>query len=490
MASPKADLSARFIVAVLVLALLLLGSMVVVLWAGGKLRWDTQLFARSHEWLSIPFLLAAGFAFLRGVRGPEWDAFAPLRIFYTLWFALLAVGCLQLTNLDTAFTLRFWTTVTSGLVAFYLGALLARRAAGKNAEVALSKMPSQWRIEWVPSRALLVAGIFSTICLAAFLYEYLHSGIIPLLADDPDSVRFKFSVNSYVNRFAVSFYLVAQLGYIGIAHIRKYRAAFLGMILMGVVAISLLTARFFLVLAVWMAIVLFHYGRRRMTPRVAILVVLLAYPLAKLAVDVKRFHANPTFNRILDQLDFPENLRAFAPDYLYFSTTLQTLDHMTFIIPKEISYQYGWYTAYPIRVFWTPRQGEGFRGRLDDLFWERSYEWSAIPAVTAGYMGVPYADFGIPGVFVFSCILGWLCVRVYESMRRQPTFWRAFLYSQLSFAVVLSIYGNYLTLFEFYWNLAVMGLVHRLASDRSRSTSERTTVPGTWTLNTQAHAPS
>jgi oligosaccharide repeat unit polymerase len=82
-------------------------------------------------------------------------------------------------------------------------------------------------------------------------------------------------------------------------------------------------------------------------------------------------------------------------------------------------------------------------------------------------MGVPYADFGIPGVFLFSCLFGLVSVRVYDSMRRQPSFWRVFLYSGISFAIMLSIYGNYLTLFDLYWNIALVGLIHRLASGRS-----------------------
>jgi oligosaccharide repeat unit polymerase len=83
-------------------------------------------------------------------------------------------------------------------------------------------------------------------------------------------------------------------------------------------------------------------------------------------------------------------------------------------------------------------------------------------------MGVPYADFGIPGVFLFSCFFGWLSARVYEALRRQPSFWMAFLYSQITFAIMLSIYANYLTLFDLYWNLAVIGLVHHLVSNRSK----------------------
>ncbi len=460
-------LSSRWFLRALLISLLLLASLAVVLLAGGALHWNTIVLPAGNRWLAVLFLSLAGMIFLRGFRSTEWDAFSPLRLFYTIWFGLLALGFIRLTTADSGLTVRFWTIVTCGLSAFYLGALWAGRTREKGDQVALSELARHWKIDWVPSRALLLSGAFCAVCLAAFTYEYLKTGIMPLLAEDPNSVRALFSVNSYVHRFAISFYITIQLGYIGVVHLRRYKAAFLAILVLGCVAITLLTARSFLLFAVWTAIVLFHYGRRRMTPRVALLVVLIAYPVAKLAVDVRRFYGNDAFNRVLDQIDFPERLRAFAPDYLYFSMTLQTLDHLTFIIPGEMDYQHGWYTGYPIRVFWTTRKGEGFRDRLDDLFWERSGEWSPTPAVTTAYMGVPYADFGIPGVFVFSCIFGWLSVRAYESMRRQPTFWRVFFYSQINLAIVLSIFGTYLTLFEPYWNLGVMALVHSFASGGS-----------------------
>jgi hypothetical protein len=222
-----------------------------------------------------------------------------------------------------------------------------------------------------------------------------------------------------------------------------------------------------------MAIVLFHYGRRRLTPIVILLVVSIAYPAAKVAVDVRRFYDNPAFDKILDKIDFPEKMRILAPDYLYFGMTLQTLDNLTHLVPKEISYSYGWYLGYPIRVFWTPREGEGFRGRLDDLFWERSMDWSPVQSVTTAYMGVPYADFGIPGVLLFSFFFGWLSSWCYEQFRTEPSFWRAFLYAEVSFAIVISIYANYLTLFDLYWNLLIVGLINRWAFKGMRFSGEQ-----------------
>jgi hypothetical protein len=309
------------------------------------------------------------------------------------------------------------------------------------------------------------------LALCALGYALHRAGTFPLLSDDPETARFEFGVNSVVSRFMVSFYIVLQMGYLGFVHLRKFRMVFAGLVIIAVVAITLLTARFFLFVGIWTAIVFLHYGRHRLKPKSILLIFLVAYPLAKLAIDVKRFHENPAFIRMLDKIDFPEKWRAFAPDYLYFNLTTQTLDNLTFLIPNEIPYQQGWYTAYPVRVFWTPRQGQGFRGRLDDLLWDRSLDWAPTASVTTTYMGVPYADFGIPGVFLFSLVFGWLAMRTYFLLRQEPTFWRILLYSQFSFAIVLSFYGNYLTLFEMYWNLAVMGVVHLFASRAIQASS-------------------
>lgn len=67
--------TSRFFKAVLSLALLPAVFLVVAYQAGGKLRWDTQLFARGHSWLSLLFFVVAFFVSLRNVNSPAWDAF-------------------------------------------------------------------------------------------------------------------------------------------------------------------------------------------------------------------------------------------------------------------------------------------------------------------------------------------------------------------------------------------------------------------------------
>ncbi|MBS1849829.1 MAG: oligosaccharide repeat unit polymerase [Acidobacteria bacterium] len=448
--------------AVTTLVLLVTGFVVLVEWQ--NLHWETHVFSSLGNFLPFTLFAIAAAVLFSGCWQSEWDMFAPQRLFYTVWFGLLGLGSLHLTAIDSSFTLRFWVTVSAGLIAFRLGCWGAGQKPGARPWISLGRIPSHWKIEWSAKRALLGAWALCLVSLAAFLYAYHVAGTVPLLSDDPESARFEFGVNSVLSRFIVSFYIIFQLGYIGFAHLGKYRTLFAGLVIAAVIAITLLTMRFFLFVGIWTVVVFWQYGRRRLNPKGLFLVLVVAYPVAKLAIDVKRFHENPVFVRVLDKIDFPERWRAFAPDYLYFNLTTQTLDHLTFLIPNEIPYQQGWYTAYPIRVFWTQRQGQGFRGRLDDLLWERSTDWSPIASVTTTYMGVPYADFGIPGVFAFSLVFGWLATRTYLSLRQQPTFWRILLYSQLSFAIGLSFYANYLTLFEMYWNLAVMGAVHLFAS--------------------------
>ncbi len=426
----------------------------------GHLRMDSYVLVHGNRITSWLFLAAAGFTFLWGVRSADWDAFQPLRLFFSVWFALLGLSLLRVTTVERPFTLKTTIVILSGLGGFFLGALWARR--GKPSYVCRAEdMPSAWKLDWQPRSLLLVTLGLAAISSLAFFIEYLHAGWVPLFSDDPNWARFNFAYNSYVQRFAVSAYIVPILAYLGFVHVKKNRALYFVLALLGATIMNLMTARMFLAEALWAAMLLFHYGRRRFKPMWLLMVVLIVYPLAKIATDVARFQNNPAFLAVLDNIDFPESARIFAPDYLYAAMNLQVLQYETEIVPSEESYSYGWYTAYPLRVFFTPKTGTGFRDRLDDLFWDRAPEWfGGYYAVVTTYLGVPYKDFGIPGVAIFSVIFGWLAMHTYVKMRTQPSFWHVFVYSQLAFALVHSSYSCFLSSFDFYWNLLVLALVN------------------------------
>ncbi|HEY6947166.1 MAG TPA: O-antigen polymerase [Candidatus Acidoferrum sp.] len=455
------------------LALAIAAALAILVFAGARLSWGTPIFANEHGLISGAFLFMAAITFLYDCRNPDWDAFSPFRLFYSTWFGVLALGCLRLTTAEPPLTARFWLTAILGLLGFFVGGKLALRGVASPHRTSLGRLRDDLNPKWRPTRALLLIGSLFLVGLLAFGYEWMKAGTVPLLADDPETARFEFGVNSFVSRLVISLGLTTVLGYLGAVHLRKHRTLFLIIAAASPIPMVLMTTRVFILTAVWMAVVLFHYGRRPMRPKVLLAVVLIAYPLAKIAVDVKRFQQSPTYNELLDRIEFPEKLRPFAPDYLYFSMTLRTLDYLTHLVPEEMPYSYGWYTAYPVRVFWTPRQGTGFRGRLDDLFWDRTGEISPVASVTTSYMGVPYADFGFLGVLLFSVLFGWISVRVYESLRTEPSFWRAFLYAQVSFAIFWSVYANYLTLFDFYWNILIVGVVHRLAAAQQNAGDDR-----------------
>src|SRR5712692_4246994 len=99
--------SSRPMRAALVSVCVVASVLIALLIDGGRSSWSTRPFSSDYGVLSGIFLLLAAFVFLRGCRNPEWDAFSPVRFYYTLWFILLTLGCLRLTTVDLPFTWRF-----------------------------------------------------------------------------------------------------------------------------------------------------------------------------------------------------------------------------------------------------------------------------------------------------------------------------------------------------------------------------------------------
>jgi hypothetical protein len=447
------------------LGLALLAVLLIVVGQLPQIDLDYQPFSSSHLLIALLFLILAGAAFLRGARKPDWDALSPFRLFYSLWFGAIALCWIQLADVNEPFTLKLWVTLAVGLGGFGLGGWLERLRVQSARRLSLEEMRRAWSLNWDRSRALFGLTALFAICSGALIYEYYTSGFLPLTSDSPEWARAAFAVNPFVHRFSLTFYLLMAFAYMGYTFLKHFKPLYLALSVICYVVVTLLTVRLLLLIGFVMIVTFYNYFKHRLSPKWVILALLLGYPASKFAVDAVRFYspsARLGYEKVLYKAAFPKRFWLFAPDYLYITGTMVGMQELLETVPDKHPYSHGFFLSYPLRAVFA-REGKSGAERISALVGARSRARFGFAFVVTSYLGEPYADFGVPGVLLFSLFFGWLSVWAYERLRRSPTFVNSYLYSQLAFALIISVYASYLVLIDFYWCMALGFILHLVA---------------------------
>jgi oligosaccharide repeat unit polymerase len=379
---------------------------------------------------------------------------------------------MRLTSAERALKEITWLCIGAGMAGFLGGSLLAASTNRLRTNFFDLHQP-EWRPEWDRGRAILALTAMAVCAIGALLFSYAGVGQFPLFAADSNYARFRFFPTSLVARFAIVSSLVLTIALVLMPFWKRSRFYLILLACVPIAIFTLITSRAYLVSACYLALVIYHYGRRRLDVKRIVLWVGI-FAALKTGIDYYRFHQDEVYQARLRRIGFPEAFSWMGPDYLYVAMNFATLDGVIDVFPDELPYQWGWYSAYPIRCFWTERVGNGFRDRLDDILWERSARWFGLTNVTATYLAVPYADFGLLGAFGFSLLFGFVSEYAYLRMLARRTFPSLFLNAGLSWAVSVSFFANHLTLLDFYWNIAVVLIFHSFAS---RAVRGRTRMP-------------
>ena len=434
-----------------------------------RIDWEAQPFLHHHYIVGIVLLGLAAYVLLYGAKDPSWDALSPFRLFYLVWFTTLGLSWLQLASVNQPFTLKMWLVLVLGLGGFWLGGRLEQARVASIPRPSLEALRKAWSLNWSRSRALFAITALFALCLGALIYEYKTLGFLPLTSEDPAWGKANFSANPFIQRFTVSFYILLAFAYFGYAFLKHLKTWYLSLMLISFAVMTLLSARSQLLIGLVTVVVFYHFCKKALSPKLMVLLLLVGYPASKLAVDVGRYYAAQTregYEDMLYGMGFPKQLYVFAPDYLYVTGTMISLQELLDVVPDERAFFHGYYMSYPVRAFlMSGGKRKPSETRIPELLWDRTVRKYGFPWVVPSFLGEPYADFGMPGVFLLALCFGWFSVWAYERMRRKPAFWNVFLYSQLAFAIVSSFYSGAFVLMEFYWCLGLGCSIHLIARE-------------------------
>lgn len=405
------------------------------------------LFARSeHYYLSGAVLLvAAGYLYLMDYRRSG----NPLHLrglFSAFWVGGEGIACLKLSYLQTDWKTMTWLCFLLAYLCFYL----TFEVFSRQFDEPLGLKGRRKRREMSPRPLYHCIIGLTIVSLAAFAFEAAVLGYIPLLVRGVPHAYSEFHVTG-VHYLTVSCVLVPSLAVLyallgGSRYL--WKNVLVGVMTVISLAVPLLcVSRFQLIFAVMLA--LFTYGafRRKVEP-VSILALLVVMVPLYLLLTVARSHDVEYLNGIFEMKNQHMPIFVSQP-YIYIANNYENFNCLVEALPAH---------TFGIRMLFPLWALTGLKFLFPYLTSFPIYvDKAELTTVTLFYDA--YYDFGVIGVVLFGCLLGfvaWLLVRQLGRMRNPVGY---LLYAQFAAYMVLSFFTTWFSNPTTWFYLAVTGII-------------------------------
>ncbi len=389
-----------------------------------------------HHWAAGLFLMgAAVWLYVREYK--RTGNLVHLRgIFSLFWTAGQGVACLKLSRLQVPWSAVTWICFYLAFAGFYLTFELLSRWAGEQKQVR-----SQGGQSLQPLGGISGAGLFESVLgvtavsLAAFCFEAWRLGYIPFLVRGVPHAYSYFHVTG-VHYFTVSCVLVPALGVLYILTDRGRsgngkKAAAAAAVLISLAIPVLCVSRFQLILAVALAVFVYILweGYFPISWGVGIFALLGA---AYVVLTIARSHDVAYLNGIFEMKNSGTPIFITQP-YMYIANNYENFNYL---VEHLEHFAFGMRSLFPL---WALTGLKFIMPSLAD--YPILVNKEELTTVTLFYDS--YYDFGIPGVLIFSCVLGavsWLLVR---KLRRMNSPVGYLLYAQIGVYLMLSFFTTW-----------------------------------------------
>lgn len=342
--------------------------------------------------------------------------------------------------------------VVSGTVALLAGSFTLRRVRGE-----LSVVSND--VYWNERMLLRVLLFITAVALAANLTQFLIAGQIPIFSADPDHARMEASKNGYLHIFSVlSGHLVpiaALILFTGKNLCGRTRATLRAIIAINSVLLILWVARGMLIYPIVTVLAMdYLLDPKSFRPR-------------------KLFAVAVMFLVVVSGVKYLRDVMRFGPDYRSAQTRAgtglergllgnATVLYLTVALNYEILNRYA--AAVPLLA--PHSNGRLMGGNLTAYlpgsgapYTELNLQNAVLKkhekdfTLTSTFFGIPYLDFGFPGVIVISFLVGRLYRTAWLGMIRKGSPWSIFLYGYLISMAAFIPYTFLFTQVSFTWFL-------------------------------------
>ncbi len=341
--------------------------------------------------------------------------------------------------------------VISGTVALFFGCFTLRGARFQLTEVSKD-------VHWDERMLLRVLLLATGIAFLANAAQFLIAGQIPLFAADPDHARMEASRNGYIHIFSVlSGHIIpiaALILFTGKNLRTKTRRILAGIMVINSLLLLLWVARGMLIYPAVTVIAIYYilnqkiFGFRKMLA--VVLICLFIVSGVKYMRDVMRFGFNYSATGKQSAVTPLERglLGNAAVLYLTIALNYEILNRYTATVPSLEPHSQGRIMAGNLTAY-LPGSGTPFTelAMQNALLKKNEQEFT----LTSTFFGIPYLDFGFPGVLFISFGVGLIYRMVWLRMITTGSPWSIFLYGYLVSMAVFIPYAFMYTQVSFTW---------------------------------------
>lgn len=402
----------------------------------------------------LMLILAAGYLYMYDYRRS--GNMLHLRgLFSAFWVGGQGIACLKLSELQSDWSYMTWLCLLLAFMGFWVTFEVLSRQAG--ARGGFQPRPIRGQMDVKPVYQCIIA--VTVISSLAFVFEVMKLKFIPLFVRGVPHAYSTFHVSG-IHYFTVSCVLVPSLAVLyallGGSRIKRRNILVVVMTVISLLIPLLVVSRFQLIFAMMLA--LFTYGafKKRIEPVYILGLFVAALPLYIL-LTVARSHDVEYLNGIFEMKN--RNMPIFiSQPYTYIANNYENFNCLVEALP---SHTFGIRMLFPLWAL------TGLKFLFPYLVSFPIYVTKTeLTTVTMFYDA--FYDFGIVGVLVFSCLLGFVAFHLVERLKKLRNPIGYILYAQFAAYMVLSFFTTWFSNPTTWFYLIFTGFIAWYYSRNSR----------------------